>query len=388
MGRRILLGVSGGIAAYKAVYLARRLLEEGHEVEVVMTEAATRFVGLPTFAGVTGRTVHTDFFDDAYVSPHTELARWAEGIVVAPATATILAKIASGLADDLVSATVLASEGPVLLAPAMHTEMWNRAATQRNVATIRDDGINLIGPNSGGLAGGDVGVGRMAEPEEILVATAAMLSPTLAGKRVLVTAGGTREAIDPVRFIGNRSTGKMGYAIAGEAARRGAQVTLVTAALRTPPPGVKAIDVESAEDMAREVWARAAESDVLVMAAAVADFRPAAVEGEKIRRAAGPPSIEMTTTPDVLGGLDDGSSRPYVVAFAAETGGLDGAVRKAVTKRVDMTVANDVSEEGSGFGSDTNRVAIIDPDGSIDAWPMLPKAEVARRLWDLIERRI
>jgi phosphopantothenoylcysteine decarboxylase/phosphopantothenate--cysteine ligase len=380
MHRRIVLGVTGGIAAYKSAYLARRLVEEGSDVRVVMTDAAQRFVGTQTFAAVTGNRVQTELFGE--VSPHTELAQWAEGVVVAPATATTLAKVAAGIGDNLLLATLLATHAPVLFAPAMHTEMWDHPSTRRNMATLSQDGYRLVGPTSGPLAGGDVGEGRMVEPEEIVVALAALLDPSLEGWRVLVTAGGTREAIDPVRFIGNRSTGKMGYAIAGVAARRGADVTLVSTSSLTPPAGVKLVAVETAEEMAHAVLPAAQASDVVVMAAAVADFKPAHPYQSKIRRADGPPNIELAPTVDILSKLAAQSDHPFLVGFAAETGPVESAGAKAA--RADITVANDVTASGSGFATDTNQVTVFDSQGNPDPWPLLPKQEVAARLWDLI----
>lgn len=381
-GRRILVGVSGGIAAYKTAYLVRRLREEGAEVRVAMTEAARRFVGSQTFAALSEHPVEEALFGG--VSPHTELAEWAEGIVVAPATATVLAKAAAGIGDDLVTATLLAARTPILFAPAMHTEMWEHPATRRNVSMLQSDGRQLVGPDTGALAGHDQGVGRMAEPEEIVIALDAMLNPSLAGRRVVVTAGGTREPIDPVRYIGNRSTGKMGYAVAEEAARRGADVTLISASPLPAPPRVEMVPVETAREMLAAVESHTGEADVLVMAAAVADFRPASPVGEKIRRSEGPPRIELVANPDILASVTAQDRRPFVVGFAAETGSLDRAIEKAAAKGVDLMVANDVSAPGSGFGTETNQVIVV-RDGQVDSWPLLPKREVARRLWDLVE---
>ncbi len=385
-GRRVLLGVSGGVAAYKAVYLARRLIEAGAEVQVVMSDAAREFVGEQSFAAVTGRPVATSLFAGPSVSPHTELGRWAEVVVVAPATANILAKVAHGQADDLLSATLLATEAPLVLAPAMHTEMWNHPATRRNVAVLEGDGHRLVGPASGALAGGDEGVGRMVEPEEILASVAAVFAGSLRDWRVLVTAGGTREPLDPVRYLGNRSSGKMGHAIAAEAARRGAAVTLVTASDLPGPAGVDTIRVETAEEMARAVETAVEGAQVAVMAAAVADFRPKAAAGRKLRRAEGPPRIVLERTPDILERVAARRPRPFLVGFAAETGALEDAVEKARRKGVDLMVANDVTAEGSGFGSDTNQVTIIYPDGRRDPWPLLAKTEVAAQLWDLVDK--
>ena len=386
-GRRVVLGVSGGIAAYKAAYLARRFIERGAVVRVVMTRSATEFVGAATFAGLTGHAPVIDLIDHPdSVSPHTDLGRWADVVVVAPATAATLSRFASGLSEDALSATVLASEAPLVVAPAMHTEMWRNPATQRSMAALAKDGVHVVGPISGPLAGGDEGEGRMVEPEAILAMVEDVLAGAMSGKRVLVTAGGTREPIDPVRYIGNRSSGKMGHEIADEAARRGAEVVLVTTSLLSSHHWVTRVDVETAEEMAEAV--AAAEADVAVMAAAVADFQPAQPAEEKLSRASGPPQLVLVPTPDVLGAVAARSKRPYLIGFAAETGSLDRAVEKARTKGVDLLVANDVSREGAGFGTDTNIVSIVEPDGSIDHWPMMAKSDIARRLWDLVESRI
>ena len=381
-GRRILVGVTGGVAAYKAAYLVRRLVERGADVRVMMTRSAQQFVGPQTFAAITGQGVASELFGGASVSPHTELARWAEAVIIAPATANTLAKAAHGLSNDLVSATILATTAPVLLAPAMHTEMWENAATRRNVAVLEADGRTMVGPASGSLAGGDTGPGRMAEPEEILQALELLLKGPLSGVRMLVTAGGTREPIDPVRFIGNRSSGKMGFAIASAAVASGADVILVSSADLPPPSGARVVEVETAEEMGQSVVKLAQEVDVVVMAAAVADFRPAVIEDTKLRRTDGIPEIRLEATPDILASLVALEKRPYLVGFAAETGSYDTAIQKAISKGVDLTVANDVAAEGSGFGSDTNQVALIDSEGMIERWPLLTKVEVARRLCD------
>ncbi|MDX1691977.1 MAG: bifunctional phosphopantothenoylcysteine decarboxylase/phosphopantothenate--cysteine ligase CoaBC [Acidimicrobiia bacterium] len=388
-GRRVLLTVSGGVAAYKAAYLARRLVEAGAEVRTIMTRSAERFIGAQTLAAITGTPPATDLFGGASVSPHTELARWADVIVVAPATAATMSRLATGLSEDLLSATVLAATVPVVVAPAMHTEMWEHPATQRTVVTLRADGHTIVGPASGALAGGDDGPGRLVEPEEILDAVIRVLSPgDLSGVRALVSAGGTREAIDPVRYIGNRSSGKMGNAIALAAAARGAKVVLVTTAPAPEHGGIDVVSVESAREMAEAVWSRTATTDVAVLAAAVADFAPADPAGSKLRRADGPPEIRLEPTPDILAGVADADPRPFLVGFAAETGRAEGAVDKAKEKGVDLLVANDVTDAASGFGTDTNRVSLIDADGSVESWELLTKREVADRLWDrIVERR-
>ena len=383
-GRRIVLGVTGGVAAYKAAYLARRLMEAGAQVRVIMTRSAGNFIGPQTFAAITGTQPITDFFGSPEVSPHTDLAAWADAVVIAPATAATLSRIAAGLAEDPLVATVLATTAPIVAAPAMHTEMWEHPATQRNVESLRSDGVRIVGPVVGALAGGDEGTGRMAEPEEILAAIGTSFPADLGGWDVLVSAGGTREAIDPVRFLGNRSSGKMGNAIAIEAAGRGAKVTLVTA---TEPPdhhGVDIVRVESADDMAEAVWSRAGSATAAILAAAIADFRPTQPKVRKLKRAEGVPEIDLEPTPDILAGVAAMDPRPLLVGFAAETGSLDDAIDKAKHKGVDLLVANDVARAGSGFSVDTNQVTLITPDGATDPWPLMTKDAVAARLWDRI----
>ncbi len=378
-GRRLVLGVSGGVAAYKAVYLARRLVEAGAEVQAVMTAGSLRFVGAQSLAAVTGRPPVTSLYGGASVSPHTEMAAWADALVVAPATANVMAKTAAGMADDALCAAVAAFAGPVLMAPAMHTEMWEQPATRRSVRLLEQDGRRLVGPVSGALAGGGAGAGRMAEPEEIVRAAADLFDSSLSGLAVLVTAGGTREAIDPVRYIGNRSSGKMGFELAAEAARRGARVVLVTAAPAPDlPAAVEVVEVESAEDMAGEVWSRAADLDAAVLAAAVADFRPSRPAEGKLARSDGPPQIVLEPTPNVLAGLvERAGPGTTVVGFAAETGGVDRAVGKAASYGVDFIAANDVTLPGSGFGVDTNQVSVIFPDGRRQDLGLMTKREVA-----------
>jgi phosphopantothenoylcysteine decarboxylase/phosphopantothenate--cysteine ligase len=384
-GRRILVGVSGGVAAYKSAVLARRLLERGAEVRVVMTESALQFLGAQTMAAITGHAPVTSLFGGPSVSPHTELGRWAEAVVVAPATAATMARLATGLSDDALSATVAATTAPVLIAPAMHAEMWAQPSTRRNAATLEADGRILIGPASGPLAGGDSGPGRMVEPEEIVAALESVLGGgPLEGWRVVVSAGGTREPLDPVRYLGNRSSGKMGAAVADEAARLGARVVLVTAGIDPADRRVEVVRVETAEEMAAAVWERAAGADVAVLAAAVADFRPRSPAPSKLRRADGPPPIELEPTPDILAGVAAMEPRPFLVGFAAETGPPEQAAAKAASKGVDLLVANDVTEPGSGFGTDTNRVVLIRPDGAVEPWEPAGKRAVAARLWQVV----
>jgi phosphopantothenoylcysteine decarboxylase/phosphopantothenate--cysteine ligase len=384
-GRHIVLGVSGGVAAYKAAYLARRFIERKAEVRVVMTDAATEFVGPATFAAITGEHPVTRLFGDDDVSPHTTLARWADAIVVAPATASTIAKLATGDTSNALTATVIASAAPVLVAPAMHTEMWEHPATQNNIEMLTSFGYGIVGPGAGDLAGGDIGFGRLVEPDDILDSVIDLLEPgDMDGLTVLISAGGTREPIDPVRYIGNRSSGKMGNALALEAARRGASVVLVTTAPHPDHPHIDSVVVESASEMANEVWRHADEADIAIMAAAVADFRPAEIMDGKLRRSDGPPEIRLEPTPDVLAGVRQHGDVSTLVGFAAETGSLDEVAAKAERKGVDLLVANDVSRAGSGFGSDDNEVTLIYADGTNKELPLMPKGEVARAVLDAV----
>jgi phosphopantothenoylcysteine decarboxylase/phosphopantothenate--cysteine ligase len=381
-GRRVLLCVTGGVAAYKSAYLARRLIEAGAVVRVEMTDSALEFVGPQTFAAITGEHPFTSLFAADLVSPHTELARWADIVIVAPATAATIGRVANGISSDLVSSTLLATTAPVLLAPAMHTEMWEHPATRRNLELVTEFGYHLVGPNPGELAGGDTGIGRVAEPEEIVEAASDILSGDGAGRRLLVTAGGTREPLDPVRFLGNRSSGKMGHSIADAAIRRGYEVTLVTTADLPVHPAVKVVRVETADEMLAAV--SGTQPEIAVMAAAVADFKPAASADEKIPRADGLDSVPLVPTPDILASLVGRDPRPFVVGFAAETGGVERAIEKAKRKEVDLMVYNDVTEPGSGFGTDTNRVVLIGSGGDTEELPLLPKQQVAEKLLDRI----
>jgi phosphopantothenoylcysteine decarboxylase / phosphopantothenate---cysteine ligase len=383
-GRRIVLGVSGGVAAYKSAVLARLLVGEGAEVRVVMTRSATDFIGPATLAALTGRPVVTNLVGhEGSVSPHTDLGRWADLVVVAPATTATLSRLAHGLAEDALSATVIATRAPVVVAPAMHTEMWEHPATQRSMSLLVADGVTVVGPVSGALAGGDEGPGRMSEPDDIARAIIDRLSVgILTGVSVLVTAGGTREAIDPVRYIGNRSSGKMGHAIAEQAARLGARVTLITTSSIGSSPGIERIQVESAQEMADAV--AGVDPDVAIMAAAVADFRPARSHGSKLSRTDGPPEIVLEPNPDILESVAAREKRPFLVGFAAETGSLERAVEKAKRKGVDFLVANDVSQPDAGFSVDTNRVTVCWPDGRTEAWPLGTKMEVAACIVDLV----
>ncbi|OLT19816.1 phosphopantothenoylcysteine decarboxylase [Ornithinimicrobium sp. CNJ-824] len=386
---RIVLGVSGGIAAYKACLVLRLLTEAGHEVTVVPTRAALRFVGTATWEALSGRPVATEVWDDVPGVAHVRLGQEADLVLVAPATADLLARAAAGLADDLLTTTLLVARCPVVLAPAMHTEMWHHAATAANVRTLRDRGVHVVEPASGRLTGTDSGPGRLPEPEEIVAAALARVpegaatgrgadgSPAdLAGRHVVVSAGGTREPLDPVRFLGNRSSGKQGYALAAEAARRGARVTLVSANVDLPAPeGAEVVAVETALQLQEAVHqAVADDADVVVMAAAVADFRPAAYAARKIKKEHGPdaaeaPVVELVRNPDVLAGLvaDRGElDRPFLVGFAAETGDDQGDVlqharAKLERKGCDLLVANEVGP-GVTFGQDTSTVHLLRPD--------------------------
>ena len=367
-GRRVLLGVTGGIAAYKAAYLVRRLRERGADVQVVMTPAATRFVGPATFAALTGREVHSDVFERTEEVLHVRLARDADVAVVAPATANSVARLARGLADDLLSSTLLEFRGPLVLAPAMHSGMWGHPATIHNVDRVRDWGVVVVEPVLGPLAAGDEGMGRMAEPEDIVAAVESTLADRagpLAGTRVVVTAGPTFEPIDAVRFVGNRSSGKMGFLVAEEAERRGAAVTLVAGPTHLPdPPGVEVVRVETAEEMREAVLSRFDDADAVVKAAAVADWRPKERVEEKLRKEAGPPDLLLEPTPDILRELGERKEHRILVGFAAETGDLEGAGRtKLREKHLDLIVVNRVGAAGTGFEADTNRALILSADG-------------------------
>ncbi len=389
----IVLGVTGGIAAYKAADLVSKLVQAGATVDVVMTEVAARFVGPLTFQALTGRPVHLDPFRllEQTEMPHLSLAQRAHVLVIAPATANTLAKLAHGLADNLLCAVALATRAPLILAPAMDTDMWEHPATQENLEVLRRRGAWIVGPAEGRLASGRIGRGRMAEVPEILGTIRLVLGQDgpLAGKRVLVTAGGTQEPLDPVRYLGNRSSGKMGYALAQTALDRGAAVTLVTAPTALHPPvGAKRVEVRTAEEMRAAVLAALPECDILVMAAAVADFRPAEVAGQKIKKGAGL-TLHLERTPDILAEVAaerERSGRPaLVVGFAAETEDLlRNARAKLEAKRLDLIVANDVSSPDSGFGADTNRVILLDRYGLEQALPLLPKEEVAGRVWEWV----
>ncbi|HYJ76475.1 MAG TPA: bifunctional phosphopantothenoylcysteine decarboxylase/phosphopantothenate--cysteine ligase CoaBC [Kineosporiaceae bacterium] len=397
---RVVLGVSGGIAAYKACLLLRLLTESGHDVTVVPTAAALEFVGAPTWAALSGHPVSATVWEGAESVPHVRLGREAELVVVAPATADLLARAAHGLADDLLTSTLLTARCPVLLAPAMHTEMWLHPATRANVATLRERGVVVLDPASGRLTGADTGPGRLPEPEAILTAALALLrrgaaEPDLAGRRVVVSAGGTREPLDPVRYLGNRSSGRQGFALAATAAARGAAVTLVAANSElAPPAGVDVVHVGTAEELRRAVHAavRSARTDAVVMAAAVADFRPAKVSEAKIKKTDDPrevPQLELERTTDVLAELVTARTPgQVVVGFAAETGDDAGDVlaharAKLARKGSDLLVVNDVSG-GGVFGRSRNAVTVLDARGGVRVVPEGTKEEVADAVWDAV----
>jgi len=396
----VVLGVSGGIAAYKSVEVCRRLVDLGAHVAPVLTQGALRFVGEATFSALASERAHTSIFEDADPIPHTRLGRLADLVVVAPASARLIGSYAAGISADLLVATLLATRSPVLVCPAMHTEMWEHRAVQENLDLLRRRGVHVLEPAVGRLAGGDIGPGRLAEPAAIVAEAVRLLSEApsgaagtgrrdLAGRHVLVTAGGTREPIDPVRFIANRSSGKQGYALAEAALQRGAEVTLVTTVQLPAPRGVEVIEVETAAEMADAVLSRAKEQDLVVMAAAVADFRPSIRAASKLRKAAGVPEIVLEPTLDILAEL--GRLRQpgqVLVGFAAETESVvERAAEKLARKGVDVVVANDVGADGAGFSHDTNAVSIVTAEGRTDV-PLTSKRSVAEIVLDAARARM
>ena len=386
-GSRVVLGVTGGIAAYKAIEVCRRLVDAGAHVQPVLTEGATRFVGETTFSALASEPVRTSLWSDDDPIPHTRLGQGADVIVVAPATARLLADYAAGRSDDLLTATLLATRAPVVVCPAMHTEMWEHPAVQANIATLRSRGVHIVEPEAGRLAGGDTGTGRLAAPERILAAIVRVLSGgDLAGTHVVVSAGGTREPIDAVRVIANRSSGKQGYAIAAEASARGAQVTLVSTVDLAVPFGVTVLAVETAAQMEAALTGLAPAADVVVMAAAVADFRPVAAVPGKIKKDQGVPQIVLEPTPDILAGL--GATKPagqVLVGFAAETSDLlVHAAAKLQRKHLDLIVANDVAAPGVGFQHDTNAVTLLGADGTTRTVALADKRAIAKAVLDTV----
>ncbi|TYL45144.1 bifunctional phosphopantothenoylcysteine decarboxylase/phosphopantothenate--cysteine ligase CoaBC [Nocardioides sp. BGMRC 2183] len=397
---RVVLGVAGGIAAYKACELLRRLTESGHDVTVVPTAAALEFVGAPTWAALSGKPVSTDVWTGVHEVPHVRLGQSADLVVVAPATADLLAKAAHGLADDLLTNTLLTARCPVVLAPAMHTEMWEHPATAANVATLRSRGVVVVEPAEGRLTGVDTGKGRLPEPVELFELCSNVLAhgaptPDLAGRRVVVSAGGTRERLDPVRFLGNRSSGRQGYALAQAAAARGADVTLVAANVGLPDPaGVKVVRVETTGELRDAVLTTATGADAVVMAAAPADFRPVDESGVKIKKSedGSAPTIELRQNPDILRELAATRAAEVVVGFAAETGDATGTVlelarAKLARKGCDLLVVNDVSG-GAVFGAEENEAVILTADGATVEVPRGSKAALAHVIWDQVAARM
>ncbi|MFQ5576125.1 MAG: bifunctional phosphopantothenoylcysteine decarboxylase/phosphopantothenate--cysteine ligase CoaBC [Anaerolineae bacterium] len=392
-GRKIVLGVCGGIAAYKSAALTSKLVQQGALVNVALTGAAQKFITPLTFQALTHRRVYADIFHlppDENI-PHIALAKQADLLLIAPATANTLAKIANGLADNLLAAVALATSAPILVAPAMESDMWQHPATQTNIARLVEWGVSVVGPAEGRLASGATGRGRMVEPDAIVDAARRVLGQTgdMAGKRVVVTAGGTREPLDPVRYITNRSTGKMGYALAKVARDRGADVTLISTVNLPPPAGVALVNAGSAAEMKEAVLQAIARADALVMAAAVADYRPATVAGQKIKKSGAELVLSLTRTADILQAVaahrqKTGCPR-CVVGFAAETEDLlDNAAQKLARKRLDYIAANDVSRPDAGFAAPTNQITLLGADGSVEQLPLLSKAEAAARIWDRV----
>lgn len=392
--------MSGGIAAYKACELLRRLAESGHDVTVVPTAAALEFVGAPTWAALSGKPVASDVWTSVHEVPHVRLGQEADLVVVAPATADLLARAAHGMADDLLTSTLLTARCPVVVAPAMHTEMWEHAATRANVATLRERGVVVLEPAEGRLTGADTGKGRLPDPEEIFHAALDVLArgdarQDLAGWHVVVSAGGTREYLDPVRYLGNRSSGRQGYALARTAAARGASVTLVAAnAELADPAGVKVVRVETTAELRERVLEASVAADAVVMAAAPADFRPAEVSTSKIKKSddGGAPPLELVQNPDILAGLAADRPRPdtLVVGFAAETGDASGDVlaharAKLARKGCDLLVLNDVSG-GAVFGAEDNEAVLLVADGSATPVPRGSKAALSHVIWDAVVR--
>jgi phosphopantothenoylcysteine decarboxylase/phosphopantothenate--cysteine ligase len=394
-GKHIVLGVSGGIAAYKSVELCRLLIDAGAHVAPIMTSDAEHFIGKATLSALASESVHTSLWDDTDPIPHTRLGQLADLVIVVPATARVIGAYAAGISSDLLIATLLATRAPVLICPAMHTEMWEHKAVQENLMTLRRRGVYVIDPAEGRLAGGDIGVGRLADPLEIFDQIVQLLTPgDLYGTHVVVTAGGTREPIDAVRVIANRSTGKQGYAIAAEAATRGAKVTLISTVERSIPYGVEIVAVETAAQMQDALSHVATNADVIIMAAAVADVRPKQIMKGKLKkdlltgRIASLESLELEVTPDILAGLG-ATKRPgqVLVGFAAETENLiEHAQSKLKTKNVDLIVANNVADPGVGFGHDTNSVTLLFRDDPPRHVPLADKRLIAREVLDSVVR--
>jgi phosphopantothenoylcysteine decarboxylase/phosphopantothenate--cysteine ligase len=390
---RVVVGVTGGIAAYKAVGVIRLLVLAGHDVQVVATDAALRFVGKPTLEAISRNPVHTDLYEGVAEVRHVAIGQAADLIVVAPATANTIAKLAAGLADDLLGNTILASRAPLVLAPAMHTEMWQNPATAANIAVLWERGVTIVGPASGQLTGTDTGLGRMVEPDEIVAAALAAVAPkNLVGKRIVITAGGTREPLDPVRFIGNRSSGKQGIALALNAAARGAEVTLIGANLEiATPPSVRVQRVSTTGELEAATKAAAADADVIIMAAAVADYRPESVAESKIKKETQGDrlTLELVRNPDILRELSE-SRRPgqVIIGFAAETENdrerlLEAGRAKIARKGADLLVLNTVGWT-DGFAAETNSIIVVNAAGDIVSEATGSKSSVAARILDLL----
>ncbi|MCK4388162.1 MAG: bifunctional phosphopantothenoylcysteine decarboxylase/phosphopantothenate--cysteine ligase CoaBC [Dehalococcoidia bacterium] len=388
-GKTIILGVTGSIAAYKAVDIASQLTQADATVNVIMTEAATQFVAPLTFQTITGRAVVTEMFELASESniEHISLAEAADVIVIAPATANIIAKLAAGIADDMLCCTVLASKAPVIIAPAMDTSMYENPITQDNLSKLRARNFITVGPILGRLASGKEGLGRLADIKDIIDTICQVLGKNedLAGKHIVVTAGGTQEPIDPVRYVTNRSSGKMGYALAEAARDRGAKVTLITAPTSLPrPAGMEAVNVCTAQEMCQATKDAVSRTDALIMAAAVADFRPTRAAKDKIKKGQDKLTLEFERTPDILGSIKGDFIK---VGFAAESSNLvENAKQKLYQKGINLIVANDITASDSGFGADNNRVTIIDQEGKIDNLPLLPKREIANKILDKVAK--
>ena len=387
-GKRIVLGVTGGIAAYKAIEVSRRLVDAGAHVVPIMTAGAERFIGRTTLSALASEPVQTELWNNpATPIPHTKIGQGADLVLVAPATARIIAAYRMGLSTDLLTNTLLATRAPVVICPAMHTEMWEHPAVVDNIAVLRERGVHIVDPAVGRLAGGDSGAGRLADPVRIVAEAERVLGPRdLAGVRLAVSAGGTREPIDAVRVIANRSSGKQGYAIAAEAVSRGADVTIVSTVSLPTPAGAVVHHVETAAEMEIAMQQAADDHDVIVMAAAVADFRPATVADGKLKKRDGAPQIVLEPTPDILAGLGARKRNGQVlVGFAAETDDLvANATAKLVAKRLDLLVANDVAKPGVGFEHDTNAVTLLRPDAEPVEIDLADKRDVARAVIDAI----
>jgi len=385
--KTIVLGVTGSIAAYKAAEIASQLTQSGARVNVILTEEAVQFIAPVTFRAITGRPVVCEMFDLAseFSIEHVSLAKVADIVVIAPATANIIAKLATGIADDMLCCTVLATKAPVLIAPAMETNMYNNPVTQDNLSKLQARDFVIVGPASGWLASGKVGLGRLADVNDVIGKIRQMLGRggDLTGRHIVVTAGGTQEPVDPVRYISNRSSGKMGYALAEAARNRGAKVTVITAPTSLPEPvGINVIHVGTAEEMRQAVENAAPRADALIMAAAVADYRPIKAAKDKIKKGKGALTIELERTPDILGSVKGNFIK---VGFAAESSNLvENARKKRKQKKLDFIVANDITARDSGFGTDTNRVTIIDRTGKVYRLPLLPKREVADKVLDRV----